>query len=164
MKKIVLINIFLLVYLETVICAEDTPQNSNSTQNSVAVKTDSTSFFRKEKPFFFFMGLDGLGIGGTVHGIVEIQISSLLIEYHAKAKVFIMRQNSSPLIGIGIGKGGHEGTGGENTWSVVMLGWQFHPYGKKDFYEITLQYPLHETNKKALFPFLISISAGVRIF
>jgi hypothetical protein len=67
MKRIIFINVLFLLFAGTLFCAEDTTKTS-----------DSTIMHRSKRPFFVFVGMDGLGIGGTIFGYVDVQAGSYI--------------------------------------------------------------------------------------
>lgn len=145
-------------------------QQSFCLGDSTAVHSDDTRFIRIEKPLFFVGGLEGIGIGTTYFGIVEIQASFMILATeNAKLKIFLFQKNSSPFMGIGIGREykGLGGNGESNDWTVIFIGWQFFPFKSKNdrgFWEFSLQRPLYESNSKAFLPTIISFLGGIRIF
>jgi hypothetical protein len=155
MKRIVFINILFLLLAGTLFCAEDTIKTS-----------DSAILHRSKRPFFVYAGPDGLGVGGTIFGYVDVQAGSYIFVNSGKIKVYLLGKNSSPFIGIGIGDQyqGFGGNGESNDWTVVFAGWQFTPFNDRGFFEFSLQWPTYERNSKAFQPTRFSFSVGARIF
>ncbi len=122
---------------------------------------------RQSKPFFPLLDVNGFGLGYSIHKNIDIQATTMVFTSGANIKVYLSDNNSAPFIGLGIGNiiQGLAGTGESNDWSVAFVGWQYHPFATRGLFIAAIyQYALHNGNKKADYPTMLSFNFGVRLF
>jgi hypothetical protein len=90
-----------------------------------------------------------------------IEATTWIIYHSAKIRVFLLNENSSPFVGLGLAKswGGFDGGKG-NDWFTIHAGWE-QGY-EKTFLQFFLQAPLTKSLPDRPFPFYIGLGIGLR--
>ena len=117
----------------------------------IAQSEINTDLFRANRPFAGKIGFEGIGVDVTAGSVVALEATSFLVSNTAKARVFLLKKNAAPFIGIGVGNATSFG-GGNRSWTVLLAGWQ-QDY-ERLFFDIMVEATIDKTNSydRSVFP------------
>jgi len=123
---------------------------------SIAQIEDSSALFRFNRPVAGKIGLEGLGVDITIGSAVAIEATSFLVYNTAKARVLLLKNNSTPFLGVGVGSASSFG-GGDRSWAVLLVGWE-HDY-ERLYFDFILEATIQKTHSydRSVFPFSFEI-------
>jgi hypothetical protein len=124
---------------------------------SIAQIKDSTALFRSKRPVAGKIGLEGLGIDITIGSTVAIEATSFFVYNTAKARILLLKNNSTPFLGIGVGSASSFGGDGDRSWTVLLLGWE-HDY-KRLYFDFIIEATIQKSHSydRSVFPFSFEI-------
>lgn len=153
--KIFFICVISIFFID--ICSSFPADTTNPLHSSVS--------YRKEIPVAVKIGVNGLGVEYTYAPLrLNVEVATLVIVQGVNVKYFYSDANSSPFVGLGIGKkiASFGGSGESNQWKIIIVGWQFN--FKRVFFDVGYQYAFYQANIKSDFPALLNFGIGFRIF
>ena len=120
------------------------------------------TLYRWQRPLVAKLGFEGFGLDLAIGTKVGIEVSSLFYYHTGKIRFYVLTQNATPFIGLGIGSfPGFARSSQGNKWVAMQLGWE-HAY-EIFIIQLYLQRRISETNNSSKFPPWFGLNVGVRV-